>query len=425
MNRPLVPAHVAVVGGGLSGLVAALLLARRGVRVKVFERSAHPGGRARSPQLGGVPVNPGGHGIYRRGEAARVLRALGVPLRGGVPPKRGQLLVDGAPDLLPFSPWSILRAQILRGERVGYARFLTRTSRCDAASLGDVSWQAWVDEQRPGPGTARLAHVFARLTTYIDAPTHVPARIVVRQLQRALGGVLYLDGGWQSLVDLVAAQCEQAGVVLRPGCAVGAVRTSAGRVVGVDVEGRPVAADAVVLATPPAVSAALVPSSAALRDAAAAAVPACLACLDVVLDRRPAPSAPYLTMGVDTPIHAIMHSDVASFGDGAVLHAHRYLPPGDAGAADRGDVEGVVDVAFEGWRAHVRQARWLPRMVVMHDTPRVGHRRAEPAATGVAGLWQCGDHVGDDVLLDAALASAEQAAHHALAHLSHVRPGAT
>lgn len=424
MNRPIVPAHVAVVGGGLSGLVAALVLARDGTRVTVFERSAHPGGRGRSPELGGVPVNLGGHGIYRDGEAARVLSALGVPLRGGTPPKRGQLLVDDALDLLPFSPWSILRARILRGERVGYARFLSRASRCDATGLGDVSWQTWVDEQQPGPGAARLAHVFARLTTYIDAPDRVPARIVVRQLQRALGGVVYVDGGWQSLVDGLAARCEQAGIVVRTGCAVGAVRMSSGRVVGVDVDGRGVAADAVVLATPPAVSAALVPGSAALRDAAAAAVPACLACLDVVLERRPAPGAPYLTMGVDTPIHAVMHSDVASFGDGAVLHAHRYLPLGDVPGATRGEVERVVDVAFDGWREHVRQARWLPRMVVMHDTPRVDHRRAEPAATGVAGLWQCGDHVGDDVLLDAALASAEQAAHHVLAHLSLVRPGA-
>ncbi|MGB6646691.1 MAG: FAD-dependent oxidoreductase, partial [Candidatus Cybelea sp.] len=52
---------VAVVGGGLAGLSAALRLKQAGVRVELFERSRLLGGRATSFEIGGVEVDNGQH----------------------------------------------------------------------------------------------------------------------------------------------------------------------------------------------------------------------------------------------------------------------------------------------------------------------------------------------------------------------------
>lgn len=51
--------HVAVVGAGIGGLVAALDLARRGTRVTVVERAAGPGGKLRQVKVGERLVDAG------------------------------------------------------------------------------------------------------------------------------------------------------------------------------------------------------------------------------------------------------------------------------------------------------------------------------------------------------------------------------
>ncbi|MBV9028484.1 MAG: NAD(P)-binding protein, partial [Candidatus Eremiobacteraeota bacterium] len=53
--------RVAVAGGGLAGLAAALRLKDAGLHVEIFERSRLLGGRATSFQLGGTEVDNGQH----------------------------------------------------------------------------------------------------------------------------------------------------------------------------------------------------------------------------------------------------------------------------------------------------------------------------------------------------------------------------
>ena len=53
--------RVAVVGGGLAGLSAALRLKEAGARVELFERSRLLGGRATSFEIDGVEVDNGQH----------------------------------------------------------------------------------------------------------------------------------------------------------------------------------------------------------------------------------------------------------------------------------------------------------------------------------------------------------------------------
>jgi phytoene dehydrogenase-like protein len=75
---------VIVIGAGLGGLLAAAQFLRRGRRVVVVERLAHPGGRFTAKTFQGAQVSTGAVHMLpfgSNGELAGMLRALGVPHR--------------------------------------------------------------------------------------------------------------------------------------------------------------------------------------------------------------------------------------------------------------------------------------------------------------------------------------------------------
>ncbi len=75
---------VIVIGAGLGGLLTAAQFLRRGQRVVVVERLAHPGGRFTAKLFHGAQVSTGAVHMLpfgSNGELASMLRALGVPHR--------------------------------------------------------------------------------------------------------------------------------------------------------------------------------------------------------------------------------------------------------------------------------------------------------------------------------------------------------
>src|SRR5205814_4371868 len=91
----------------------------------------------------------------------------------------------------------------------------------------------WLREMPPA--TAALLEALVRLTTYALAPGQQDAGAALRQLQLGQHGVLYLDGGWQTLVDGSRAAAEQAHVRCVARAAVRAVEVDS-RVRGVVFE---------------------------------------------------------------------------------------------------------------------------------------------------------------------------------------------
>lgn len=96
---------VAVLGGGIAGLAAARTLARRapGTRVDVLEATDRPGGKLRTVDLAGAPLDIGAEAfVVRRPEALALAEDLG--LAGAVRAPAGAspaLFVDGALHRLP------------------------------------------------------------------------------------------------------------------------------------------------------------------------------------------------------------------------------------------------------------------------------------------------------------------------------------
>jgi phytoene dehydrogenase-like protein len=387
---------VVIVGGGLAGLATAALVARAGLRATVCERAGGLGGRARTQDRDGFLMNQGPHAVYAGGPAARLLADLEVAYTGHAPAVSGGLALDGGRlHTLPGGAVSLLTTTLLGlGARVELAGIMARLPRVDAGALAGTAVDAWIARTARQPAVRRLLAALVRLSTYCDAPATLDAGLAVEQLQLALrDGVRYVDGGWQRLVDGVAARARAAGVELHTGTTVTALHRAGAVVDGVVLrDGAVIRTRAVVVALDAGAAAPLLPDGAARRAAAA--------------------------LGIDRPLYCSVHSAAARLapGGGALIHVARYL--GDERpepAAVEAELEDLLDRVQPGWRERVVARRFLPDMVAASALATAAQRgragRPDVVVAEAPGLFLAGDWVGPDGwLLDASLASARRAA---------------
>ncbi|HEY8147627.1 MAG TPA: FAD-dependent oxidoreductase [Vicinamibacteria bacterium] len=414
-------AEVVVVGGGLAGLAASAYLARAGGHVVLVEKAAAIGGRARTQSDGGFQFNLGAHALYRAGAGMAVLRELGVPVAGGRPTGEGGYAVHGgAMHTLPAGFVSLLTTGLLRpSEKMEAARLFAALGRTDADHLQDVPLAAWLARIH-SPTVRQLMEATARVATYTNDPQRMSAGAALAQMRRALAsGVLYLHGGWQTLVDGLRKAAEEAGVRILERRAASAIeRDAAVRGVRLD-DGETLAAGAVLVTGGPDAAATLAATggSTLVSQWAEQARPVRAASLDVALRRLPRPHATF-ALGIDEPVYVSVHSAAARLAPegGALVHVMRYGGrAGDAPETVERQLTGLLDALQPGWRDGVVRQRFLPELVVSHALPeaaRGGTRgRPGPRVPDVPGLYVAGDWVGPEgMLADASLASARAAA---------------
>ncbi|HYV43712.1 MAG TPA: FAD-dependent oxidoreductase [Myxococcaceae bacterium] len=416
---------VVVVGGGLAGLTCAGLLARLGAEVVLLERSQALGGRAQSDVKSGFTFNLGPHALYAHAPGMEALRALGVATPGGDPNRRrNHALYQGKIHRLPAGLGSLLTTSLLSARgRFEAMRALVAAQKADVQALAAESAEAWVRRQARDPAVVDLLTAVLRLSSYAHAPDLLSAGAALGNFQAASRGVLYLDGGWQALVDAVLGAAESFGARLRTG-AVARRIVRAGQGWWVELDGADaIEAPAVVLALPPQAAAAVFPSE-ELRRHAEASIPIHVAAMDLGLSRLPVPEVKFV-LGVDRPLYLSVQSDMAKGvapEGGVMMQLARYLHPGerpDAASLER-ELEQLLDVAQPGWREVVRHRRFLPHLLVTPAlvTAAGGGYAARPkvAAAERPGLFLAGDWVGPaGMLANASLHSAALAAEEAAA----------
>lgn len=420
-----------VIGGGLAGLAAATFIARRGKRVRLLEQSSALGGRARTKEQGGFYFNVGAHALYRGGRGIEVLRELGVEPKGTVPAAAsGYVVRDGVRHTLPVGFVSLLTTSLFGlSAKLETASLLAALQKIDARPLMDVPLRQWVEGRLSDPAARELIYAITRVTTYMNAPDLMSAGAVIEQLRKAFTqGVLYLDHGWQVLIDGLRKAATNAGVIIETGAKVELVeRDAAGAVRAVRLtDGRSYETDTVIIASSPQVAAGLVEHShtTPLAVWAEESIAVRAASLDIALRRLPVEKAIF-ALGIDKPLYFSVHSAAARLAPegGALIHLMKYLPPdyGESGENEEREMESLLDLMQPGWRQELVHRRFVPSLTVAHDVVTAANRgtqgRPQPQVQDVPGLFVAGDWVGTEgMLADASLASAKAAAELAAAY---------
>ncbi len=421
-------AEVIVVGGGLAGLTAAADAAREGRSVLVLEKSKHLGGMAATQVQDGVHFNLGPRALYCGGRAFAILRDLGVPFTGRFP-NAGQSLTVLNGDLMPYPArgGAVLltsRALSLR-EKWRLGRLLRRLPQIDAQSLDSIALADWIRVAVGAGNAALVLRSLFRLITYTVEPQRMSAGAAIKQLQVSLNGyVWYLDGGWQTLIDGLAAVARRRGAEIRTSAAVEAVQSGAAGVAVRLRGGETLHARAAVLALAPPAACTLLDLGAESKLArfAAGSSPMRAACLDVALNRLPRPER-RAVFGTDRPLYYSVHSAAAKLAPAgvAVMHVMKYLGA-DASSGDEPHVEleEFLEQVQPGWREHVVAQRFLPSMTVSWHLPLAEWGglagRPDVAVAERPHVYLAGDWVGrEGMLADAAVASGREAARRALA----------
>ncbi|EXU64399.1 protoporphyrinogen oxidase [Streptomyces sp. PRh5] len=345
--------HVVVIGGGIAGLAAAHRLLDGGARVTVLEASGRLGGKLRSGEIEGVPVDLGAESMLaRRPEAVELARAVGLGdrlqppatataslwTRGGLRPMpKGHVM--GVPgDLEPLAASGVISEEGLA--RIARDRELPPTPVGEDVALGGYLAERLGREVVDRLVEPLLGGVYAGDVYRTSMRASVPTLFEVAQSGRPLtegvrelaersarrqDGPVFMgiDGGIGRLPLAVADAVRAAGGEIRTGAPVRELRRTAdGWTVAVDdaggtggtgavdgtsgtgggdgtggTDGPPVvSADAVVLAVP-------APAAARLLAAAAPAASAELATVD------------YASMALVTM--AFRRTDMASLAEGS------------------------------------------------------------------------------------------------------------
>jgi phytoene dehydrogenase-like protein len=405
---------VAVVGGGVAGLIAAHDTSRMGLATVLFEAAPTLGGRAKTRAEEGFHFNQGPHALYVDGEFNKALSSMGVDVPGHrLQLKNAIALWEGRRHPLPLrletmqhvTPLDDLdRSQLIRtfGEVMEGA--------CDYAGQPLTAFTG-----RLRPRVATVIESLIRLVTYVHAPDLIDGKAALDQFRLAFGGVLYIDGGWGELVAGLAESATTAGADLRTRSTVASVvRQEAGwMLAGPGLEDH--LASCVVLAVAPQPAATIVGQSRDLTAVIHKTQPIRLTCLDLGLSTLPSSEATF-ALGMDQPTYFSVHSTTARLAPnaGAMVHVARYLAPAESQSpAHFAALEELTDVLQPGWReVEVRRQR-LSAIVVAHDFPGFEARgqRGPITVQDAPGLFLAGDWIGaQGMLSDASAASARAAA---------------
>ncbi len=267
--------HIVIVGGGIAGLTAAYRLRQRhpAAAITVIERDHQLGGKLRTGELAGVPLERGAETFLARDQAAASLAAeLGLSLAhpaalgaavavGGTlrPMPGGTLMgIPGDPVALAAAGWVHVRPETPAGHPLLAADEDVAVGRLVRSRLGDEVVDRLVDPLLGGVYAGRADDLSLAVTVPALASAvreHDTLAGAVRAVQaaapKASGPVFAtIVGGLSALVTATAAAAK---ADVRLGLPVRALaRTATGwrLVVGAPRDAHEIEADAVVLAVP-------------------------------------------------------------------------------------------------------------------------------------------------------------------------------
>ncbi|MBW8348779.1 FAD-dependent oxidoreductase [Bacillus sp. IITD106] len=412
---------VAVVGGGLAGLTAANFLAREGKKVVVLEKSNRLGGRGMTNDKNGFLMNLGPHGLYISGDAMTILTELGLSIPGGNASKSVHIhgILNNAVQVIPTDFTSIMSSSLLSWKsKFVLGKLMLKLMKLNIDSIPEVSLAEWANTEISDPMVRHIFYAICRLTTYTHAATLQLAKPVLKQLQRSLkGGVLYVDGGWGTIVEKLRQQALGAGVEIFTSKNV----TNIEHLENVQIiqcsDGTIFEVPDCIVAAPPKDAMKMIEGAeqTSLHRWNENAIPVTASCIDVGLKKLPNPQHQF-AIGLDQSLFFTNQSRAAKLSDDGtvVVSLAKYHDPLEEinVYADKQQLESVMDMLHSGWRKEVVVQQFLPKLTVSYDFPHLKRKENPgPSIPEMKGLYIAGDWAGhEEVLADAAVASGKRAA---------------
>lgn len=409
---------MAIIGGGVSGLAAAVYLAKAGLSVVIFEKGKELGGRAQTVNRNGALFNLGGHALYRGGAAEEILQELEINVSGNVPDTKGYAIWSNELLELPDSLTSMLKTKLLSWSgKMELGKLMMKLRKINAASIKPMTLRKWAETEVQDPMVRHVFYALCRTSTYDIDPDQQAASAVIKQVQLGMKGVLYIDGGWQTIVEHLGMKAEEIGVDILKNNTVTSIDFKEKHHIQF-TDGEKLEVPYVIVTAGPEQTFKLVKGAEQniLQKWKEQARPLYAACLDVALNKLPNPNHNF-AIAVDQHILFSNHSRASKLNNNgsSVLQLIKYLGTEKNSNAkiNKQELEVVMDLMQPGWRENVIAHQFLPQMTVVHDTFTVNDSHYfGPSIPEIPGLYIAGDGTGHgEMLVDAAFASSKRAAH--------------
>ncbi|MEK5391493.1 FAD-dependent oxidoreductase [Margalitia sp. FSL K6-0131] len=414
---------VVVVGGGLAGLTAANLLAREGKKVVVMEKSSRLGGRGITNDKNGVLMNLGPHGLYMSGDAAHIFTELGISLPGGNAVTAIHGILNHDVHIIPTDFSTIMSSTLLSWkDKFMFSKLMLKIMKLNIDSIPEVSLMEWADSEISNPMVRHIFYSICRLTTYTNAPALQLAKPALRQVKRSLkSDVLYVDGGWETIVQKLKKQAEAYGVEILTNKNVSSIEHHEQYQIIQCLDGTVFTVPDCIVAAPPKEAMNMINGSehTSLRLWNEQAIPITACCLDIGIKKLPNPQHQF-AIGLDQALFFTNQSRAAKLSENGTLVvslAKYHNPMEEINVnSDKQQLESVMDLLHPDWRKEVVVQQFLPKLTVMHDFPHVKRKEYPgPSIPEMNGIFIGGDWAGhEEVLADAAVASGKRAAQEVL-----------
>jgi protoporphyrinogen oxidase len=358
-----------VIGGGILGLSLAHELLKHGAPVRVWERAPTLGGlmgRTRFPELDDMECDRYYHAILNSDRTLMgLMEELGLRRRLQMVATKMGFYHDGR--CYPMStPLEFLRfppLSMLDRARLAYTILACRWIK-DWRALEAQPVAAWLE--RLG-GKRTVEHIWAPLLRakfdgdFSQVPaTYIWSRLVRTTDTRTKGGsqelMCYLPGGYQELIDALAAAIRARGGTIATGATVQQLRVAGERVVGLIVDGQEIPAATVAITTQTPVARRLLPPEAAAVHQRWGQLDGFLGivCMLLVLRRS---LIPYYTLNITDPripftgvIETTNLIDPRHTGGYHLVYLPKYVAPGSPYASMPDD---ELRASFLGYLRHM------------------------------------------------------------------------
>ena len=274
--------RVVVIGAGIGGLTAAAVLARSGLDVTVIEKADRPGGKIRTVEIDGRPIDVGPTVFTMRGLLDEIAEAAGFRLDDEItltsvetlarhawgPDERLDLFVDparsadaigafaGAAEARRFLAFHAEAAHVfrtldhsfIRAEAPSRAGLVMGAGLLGLADLARIRpFQTLWSTLGAMFEDPRLRQLFGRYATYCGSSPYAAPATLMLIAHVEMDGVWLVEGGMVRLAEAFAARAAANGAQLRFGVEAASIEVDRGRASAVTLStGERLAADAVV-----------------------------------------------------------------------------------------------------------------------------------------------------------------------------------